>query len=109
MPAATDRALVIAAELSAATYAFSAACDGAGVAADEVARLERDYTAALSQAGIRDARPPIRETCAELLHGRVQALHPHIPFTTSASADRAARMLESWAPPAELVQAAQRP
>jgi hypothetical protein len=99
MPTAAERCAAIAEELSAATYVFTAAADDVGLAADEVARLDRDYRAALAQTGRHDVRPSPRELAAELLHGRVQSLHPFVPFQTGDAAERAGRELEDWAPP----------
>jgi hypothetical protein len=99
------RAVDLAAALAAAAQAFVAATDDVAAAAAEVARLDALYRTAAAQAGCHDARPTLREIAADLLHGRVQALHPHVPFTTSAAADRAAAALEAWSPQAELVTA----
>jgi hypothetical protein len=101
------RALDCAAAVAAAAAALVLATDTVATAAAALAKAEGPYLAACAQVGAHDARPSVREHAAELLHGRLQALAPHIPFVTSGAADRAADALESWAPPAELVRAAQ--
>ena len=101
------RAMDLAGELAAAASALVVSAEDVAAAADEVARLEGLYLAAVAQAGAHDLRPSVREHAATLLHGRVQSLHPHVPFTTSAAADRAARALEDWRPCAELARAAE--
>ncbi|HEY5387698.1 MAG TPA: hypothetical protein VIL79_07325 [Thermoleophilia bacterium] len=101
------RAMGIAGELAAAASSLVSSAEDVAAAAEDVARLESLYLAAVAQAGCHDVRPSIREHAATLLHGRAHGLRPHVPFTTSAAADRAAVALESWAPPAELVRAAE--
>jgi hypothetical protein len=101
------RALALAGELAAAASSLVARAEDVAAAADEVARLEGLYLAAVAQAGLHDARPSVREHAATLIHGRAHGLRPFVPFTTNASADRAARALENWRPPAELVRAAE--
>lgn len=62
--------------------------------AQELAALEGQLRAAENQGGIfNDLKPPARELAAEVLHGRLGCLRPHLPMVTAESAERAAEAL----------------
>jgi hypothetical protein len=64
----------------------------AGLCADLV-ETDNARRAALAQAGHRDSYPPAAELAVEVLHGRLGALRPYLPYVTAQSADRAAEAL----------------
>ena len=62
--------------------------------AAELAAIEGQLRAAEHRAGIyHDPLPSPRELAAEVMHGRVRALQPYVPFSTEESARRAEEAL----------------
>ena len=58
--------------------------------AAHLADLEGRLCAARHQAGIyHDVRPPVRELCAEIAHGHLQALRPYVPLIVNEALQRA--------------------
>jgi hypothetical protein len=89
----TTRAAEAAERIADLTSEFLIAADGLAWIADELVTADNLRRAALAQAGQHDRRPPIGERLTEVLHGRLSALRPHVPFVTNESADRAAEAL----------------
>jgi hypothetical protein len=100
-----DDAVNAACDLSSAAAVYVDTMDDVSAAATALADAERRYYAAIGQTDVRDTRPWPRETAAELLIGRVQALRPYVGLVVSETADKAADALESWGPPQELADA----
>ena len=90
---AHTRAELLAAELRQQAAVFVAMMRECGDLAAEIADLEAQRRAALNIAGQRDPRPDARELCAEVAHGYLSALRPHIPHVTPQAAERAAEEL----------------
>jgi hypothetical protein len=100
-----DLAMDAAADMSCAASVFVDALDDVGAAADALATAEGRYLAAIAATDVHDVRPWPRQIAAEALHGRVQALRPHVPMVVSERAEIAAEALETWSPPPALTDA----
>ena len=84
----------LAAALRARALVFVDLLAEAGAVAAELADLEGRLRAAQHQLGIyHDQRPPARELAAEVAHGYLSPLRPHVPLVTAESAARAAEAL----------------
>jgi hypothetical protein len=89
-----DRVVALRRDLRAAAERYVAIAADLGLIADELASLEAQVRAADHQAGIfHGPQPSPSELAAEVLHGRLGALRPYVPFVTLESADRAAEAL----------------
>jgi hypothetical protein len=93
MPTANDRATALAAQLTALAKRFVDAVDELVPIVNEAVQIDAEYRAALAQAGQRETRPEFRELASEVLHGRLGALRPSVPFVTAESAQRAAEAM----------------
>jgi hypothetical protein len=90
----TERAVELAGELSAAAQRFAAIVDDLAAVAADLVRLEGERWAALTRAGIDCRRPPMREVCIDLLHGRLEAMRPFLPFVSAEATERAGQALQ---------------
>ena len=91
--AAAERAVALASILHERAAAFVALMRNAGSIAAEIADLEAQRRAALAVSGMRDPLPSATELAAEISHGQLEALRPHVPFVTSEAAERATEAL----------------
>ena len=95
-----ERVASLSADLRTLAARWCAACADLEPLAAELAAVAGQLRAAEAQAGIyHDPRPPARELAAEVLHGAVQALAPHVPTCGPESAAQAeAQLRKSPAP-----------
>ena len=85
----TGRAAALAADLRVRAVVVAPMREAGSMAA-ELTGLDARRRAALTVAGAHDPRPPTKELAAEIAHGLLAPLRPHVPFVTSASTERSA-------------------
>ena len=96
-----ERVNVLGARLTEIGEMFVTGVDWLADQAAELAQTDNEYRAALAACGDHDRRPLARELATEVLHGRLGALRPYVPFLTPEAADRAAEALTAPYPPEE--------
>jgi hypothetical protein len=89
-----ERVVTLREDLRTVVARFCAACVELEPLAAELAAVEGQLRAAEHRAGIyHDPLPSPRELAAEVMHGRVRAMRPYVPFSTEESARRAEEAL----------------
>jgi hypothetical protein len=93
-PAFTEARLeALTAQMAELTHEILVRFDELGPLVAEAVRADNGRRACLASLG-RETGTPAVELLVEVLHGRLSALRPWVPFVTKESADRAAEALK---------------